>query len=81
MGGMGIHMINIDYLMSDEVDIEKPEFLAYVKSRKTERFMLSSIGYIHVLDEKKKRYKVFDSKEARGHFRLVKRCIRIERNI
>ena len=79
--GMGIHMGNVEYTMNGEVNPQKPEFLVYVKNRKTERFQLVGGGYIHRGHTDKKRYELFDTPEAQGHFQLGEYCVRIENNI
>ena len=79
--GMGIHMVNVEYVMSDEVDVEKPEFLTYIKNRKTGRFQLIMLGYVHRGHTDKKRYELFDTPEAQGHFHPDPFCFRVEHNI
>ena len=66
--GMGIHMGNLKYVHSDEVNLEKPEFLAYVLSHKTGKYQLVQFGYIHKGHSDHKRYPLFDTVEAEGHY-------------
>ena len=80
--GMGIHLINIEYVFSDEVDPRKPEFLTYFKNRETGQFQIVQIGYSHPAHADKKRYELFEAQEAQGHFwhgRSVQpQCVRVE---
>lgn len=63
--GMGIHMDSIDHVSNQHGDAGEPQFLCYVKNRRTGAYQLVQIGYIR-MDQQ--RYKMFDSPLARGHF-------------
>ena len=69
--GMGIHMLNIKYIQSDAVNLEEPEFLSYVLNSKTEQYQLGQFGYIHKGHRNHKRYPLFDTDEAQGHYHPV----------
>lgn len=75
--GMGVHMMNLGYILSDEVLIEKPEFLTYSRSRGG-RWQLLQVGYIH---RGLHRVKLFDSPEAKGHFHDMNICSTLKDNV
>lgn len=76
--GMGTHVVNIGYVLNDEISLEKPEFLNYVKNRETSRFQLVQLGFISQGDTP---YKLFDAKEAQGHFHVGTFCFFEENDI
>lgn len=73
--GMGVHMHNLAYETSGELDVEKPQFLTYVRGRGNGKWQLIQLGYIH---RGLVRRKMFDSPEARGHFHQENICVALE---
>lgn len=71
--GMGIHFDNINYIVDDEVTVEKPEFLTYIRNNNTGRYQLAQMGFIA---QRTTPYKLFDAPEARGHFHIGRICMR-----
>lgn len=69
--GMGTHVVNIDHILDDEVSVEKPEFLNYIKNYKTGRLQLVQVGFIA---ERTTPPKLFDAEEAQGHFHVGNYC-------
>ncbi len=70
--GMGIHMHNLGYVFSGVLDVAKPQFLTYVRSRTSGRWQLIQLGFIH---RGLKRMKIFDSPQALGHFHTENICV------
>ncbi len=65
---MGIHLSNPS-LFDETVEIEKPEFLTYIKSRWNNSYVLGQLGYIMGRNNNFKpfQYSLFDAPEAKGH--------------
>jgi len=76
--GMGAHVVNIDYILDDEVSMEKPDFLNYVKNYKTGRLQLVQIGFIA---QRNTPYALFDTEDAQGHFHVGNYCYTIKDNL
>jgi len=76
--GMGNHVVNVDYILDGEINMEKPDFLNYIKNYKTGRLQLAQLGF---LDQRTTPPELFDAKEAQGHFHVGNFCYLIESNI
>jgi len=70
--GMGVHMHNLGYELSGVLDVEKPQFLTYVRGRGNGKWQLIQLGFIH---RGLVRQKMFDSPNARGHFHEENICV------
>ncbi len=73
--GMGVHAVNIDYILDDKVSVEKPEFLNYVENRETGRFQLVQMGFIA---QRTVPYRLFEAKDALGHFHVGNFCLLVD---
>jgi len=74
--GMGVHAVNIDYILDDKVSVEKPEFLNYVENRETGRFQLVQMGFI---SQRTVPYRLFEAKDALGHFHVGNYCFFLDK--
>ena len=65
---MGVHFTNLS-LLDETIDVNQPEFLAYIKSRRNNTYALAQLGYIQVRNNNMSRYQypLFDTREAHGH--------------
>jgi len=73
--GMGTHAVNPEYMLDSEVSVEKPEFLNYVRSRKTGRFQLVQMGF---MAQRITPDPLFEAEDAQGHFHVGTICLSVD---